>query len=67
MAKIKKRKRGGASVACPTCGMDTQVVITRRMEEDGTMVRRVRQCKRKHKFLTIEQVVPADKVKAKAA
>jgi len=54
-AIVKKRKRGGASVPCPRCGKDTQVIITRRLVE-GEAVKRIRECSRGHKFVTLECV-----------
>ena len=50
------RPRGGASVPCPVCAKDSEVVITRRM---GQEVSRRRKCKGKpsHEFYSIEAVV----------
>jgi hypothetical protein len=51
--KMKGRPRGGASVPCPRCGKDSQVIITRR---DGDEVNRRRVCKGRaeHLFDTVE-------------
>lgn len=49
------RPRGGATVPCPTCQSDSEVIITRR---DGPDVIRRRQCKGagEHLFDTTESV-----------
>lgn len=50
------RKRGGASVPCPECGSNSQVIITRR---GGNSVNRRRECtgRGKHSFFTDERAV----------
>jgi len=52
---MKGRKRGGASVPCPSCHADSQVVLTRR---ENQAVARNRICvgRAQHAFLTIERV-----------
>ena len=51
---MKGRKRGGASVPCPTCGADSRVVLTRRTDHK---VRRNRACvEHGHEFSTMERV-----------
>jgi transcriptional regulator NrdR family protein len=49
----KKKKRGGASLPCPTCGKDTHVIVTRRGE--GKVIR-FRGCLKHeaHRFYTCE-------------
>lgn len=53
--KMKGRKRGGASVPCPTCSKNSRVIITRR---DGDSVVRTRKClgSAGHVFSTTESV-----------
>lgn len=52
---MKGRKRGGATVACPHCGDDSEVIITRRVPSG---VHRRRQCMghQQHIFETMEMV-----------
>ncbi len=56
LKNMKGRPRGGASVPCPRCGADSQVLLTRR---DGNEVSRRRQCKgpAHHLFDTDEKPV----------
>lgn len=53
--KKEERKRGGASVLCPTCHRTSSVLFTRRNAEG--VVRRLRQCHgpRAHEFYTCEE------------
>lgn len=52
---MKGRPRGGASVMCPRCGANSEVIITRR---DGDQVSRRRECKGEARHLFDTQETP---------
>lgn len=52
---MKGRKRGGASVPCPDCQSNSNVVITRRVE-DEVIRNRICTGRTKHTFTTVEHV-----------
>ena len=52
------RRRGGASVPCPTCAGPTRVLRTTR---EGSEVVRERCCRKKHRFVTTEKMNAHDK------
>lgn len=54
MKRLRKWPRGGASVPCPTCGLPSRVVFTRRQRLGGA-VTRLRRCRDGHRFHTEEQ------------
>lgn len=58
MSTKEPRKRGGASFACPRCGSDTEVIITRRSPETGTVSRRRRCLSCEYVFPTRELLQP---------
>lgn len=56
--RMSGRPRGGASLACPRCGVPSRVTLTRRDPESG-LIRRWRYCPAcRHEF-TSEELVAA--------
>jgi hypothetical protein len=62
--RVKKRKRGGASIPCPQCDTPSSVQVTRRSDtESAPQVTRWRKCKKRscaHEFRTTEKIAFAE-------